>query len=93
MIAVIITTLLIGGTIMMQSRPKPAQSIISGDAFDYMRVQRTEQSRKRKPTEEEIVLLRQYLRDFKIKTIIPSFNTVAEMESWKIKQVKNKFGC
>lgn len=92
MTAVTITTLLIGGIIAMFTRYKPAQSIISGDEFDCMRVQRSEQSRKRKPTEGEIVLLRQYLRDFKIKTTIPSFSTVAEMESWKIKQVKNKFG-
>ena len=85
-----ITTTLIGGIIMMQSRPKPAQSIISGNEFDCMRVQRSERSRKRKPTEEEIVSLRQYLRDFKIKTTIPSFSTVAEMDCWKIEQVRNK---
>ena len=64
------------------------QSIISGDDTDYIFVQEKIQSRKLPPTTGQIKALKRYLKDFKIKVSIPQFDTVAEMESWKIKQVK-----
>jgi len=71
---------------------KYGQSIISGDQFDYEQTQDKEQSRKLPPSKDQIKALRRYLKDFQIKVHIPHFNTVAEMETWKIKQVKAKLG-
>lgn len=68
------------------------KSIISGNDTDYTLLQEKEQSRKLPPTKNQTKALRQYLKDFQIKAHIPQFNTVAEMEAWKIKQVKAKLG-
>ena len=68
------------------------QAIISGNEDDYNRIQEKESARKQPPTEEQIVLLRQFLREFRIKTPLPHFATVCEMDQWKTKQVKIKMG-
>lgn len=68
------------------------QSIISGDQFEYEQTQGKEQSCKLPPSKDQIKALKRYLKDFEIKVHIPQFNTIAEMETWKIKQVKIKLG-
>ena len=67
--------------------------IISGDDVERELIQSKIIDRKKKPTDEQLVLLRQYLKDFQIKVHIPEFKTVAEMDRWKIRQVKIKLGC
>lgn len=77
---------------MMLKKIRPT-SIISGYKRDYKAVQSKIAARKMSPTKNQIRLLKQYLKDFQIKVHIPEFNTVAEMELWKIEQVKVKLGC
>ena len=82
----------IGEKIMIRKQNFYGQSIISGDDTDYEILQRRENLRKQSPTSDQIKVLKRYLKDFQIKVHIPQFNTVAEMETWKIKQVKTKLG-
>ena len=70
------------------------QAIISGDDTDFDLVQARINSRKKPPTEDQLKITKQFLKAFGIKIhTLPEFNTVAEMESWRKQQVKDRLGC
>ncbi len=69
------------------------EKITSYDSNKYSNVQSEIKNRKLPPTDEDINELKQLLDDFKIKVHIPEFNTIAEMDLWRKRQIKKKLGC
>jgi hypothetical protein len=92
----IIITMKIGEEIMTYKQNSYGQAIIHGDDLDYIAVQEKVNKRKLPPTENQLNYTLKFLKQYKItvhKSELPLFNSVAEMESWRKKQIMIRLGC
>lgn len=73
---------------MIQLKNTVGCRIVSGEENDALRITNKELARRRRPNKTQIARVKSYLRQFGIKTDVPQFDSVGEMEIWKLAQVK-----